>query len=243
MSGEYMDDANGMYYTPERMADYVAGSGSFLVKTGDSMDNYNELENEFRTVVLSDGTTGIIPSLNSVMRSCDADGVVDMEHTMNPSGDGVNYEYAPRGTMARVIEYQQRIETLNRIAADEMVLRATCETQAKMLRNAEVDLGKMHERIDILETREVAQTEYTEQLERDYTAARAAACAWKQAAKTYRSEYIGAMLDDIALNCPPDANGIYTAMGLSHYRATLNGLVRVGCMERIDKWHYKWVMK
>ena len=74
-----MNDANGMYYTPERVADYVAGSGSFLVKTGDSMDNYNELENEFRTVVLSDGTTGIIPSLNSVMRSCDADGVVDMD--------------------------------------------------------------------------------------------------------------------------------------------------------------------
>ena len=115
-----MNDANGMYYTPERVADFATGSGSFLVKTGDSMDNYSELENEFRTVTLPDGTTGIIPSLNSVMRSCDADGVVDMEHTMNPSGDGVNYEYAPRGTMAGVVEYQQRIETLNRIAADEM---------------------------------------------------------------------------------------------------------------------------
>ncbi|MFZ4773918.1 MAG: hypothetical protein ACOYM3_01055 [Terrimicrobiaceae bacterium] len=204
---------------------------------------YMENENEFRTVIRADGTVGIIPSLNSVMRSCDADGVVDMEHTMNPSGDGSNYEYAPRGTMARVLEYQQRIETLDRIAQSEMVLRATCETQAKMLRNAEVDLARMHERIVILETREVEQTEYTEQLERDYTAARAAACAWKQSAKTYRSEYIEAMLDDIALNCPPDANGIYTAMGLSHYRATLNLLVWKGRMERVDKWHYKRVQK
>lgn len=99
---------------------------------------------------------------------------------MNPSGDGSNYEYAPRGTMARVLEYQQRIETLDRIAQSEMVLRATCETQAKMLRNAETDMRRMHERIVILETREVEQTEYTEQLERDYTAARAAACAWVQ---------------------------------------------------------------
>ena len=143
---------------------------------------YMEIEDEYRTVTREDGSVGIIPSLNSVMRSCDADGVVDMEHTMNPSGDGVNYEYAPRGTMARVIEYQQRIETLNRIAADEMVLRATCETQAKMLRNAETDMRRMHERIDILETLGAAQTEYTEQLERDYTAARAWSAAWKQAA-------------------------------------------------------------
>ena len=222
---------------------------------------YMENENEFRTVIRADGTVGIIPSLNSVMRSCDADGVVDMdaEGTWAHNYKAERDEFAERleaaikeidrknvamGSMIRELaDLRAQVDTLNRIAADEMVLRATCETQAKMLRNAETDMRRMHERIDILETREVEQTEYTEQLERDYTAARAAACAWKQAAKTYRSEYIGAMLDDIALNCPPDANGIYTAMGLSHYRATLNGLVWVGCMERIDKWHYKWVMK
>ena len=222
---------------------------------------YMENENEFRTVIRADGTVGIIPSLNSVMRSCDADGVVDMdaEGTWAHNYKAERDEFAERleaaikeidrknvamGSMIRELaDLRAQVDTLNRIAADEMVLRATCETQAKMLRNAETDMRRMHERIDILETREVEQTEYTEQLERDYTAARAAACAWKQAAKTYRIEHIVAMLDDIALNCPPDANGIYTAMGLSHYRATLNGLVWVGCMERIDKWHYKWVMK
>ncbi len=168
---------------------------------------YMENENEFRTVIRADGTVGIIPSLNSVMRSCDADGVVDMdaEGTWAHNYKAERDEFAERleaaikeidrknvamGSMIRELaDLRAQVDTLNRIAADEMVLRATCETQAKMLRNAETDMRRMHERIDILETREVEQTEYTEQLERDYTAARAAACAWKQAAKTYRSEY------------------------------------------------------